>query len=206
MSENAESTNIDNFTDDFINKIDFNNQGNAINKLCWIGVFIANQFSFCNAVESRKSLHEMKPHLYREVIEDNQLERIVTAANYFKSTVENFSNTFSPENAFPGLLDIGIMRESAVKALSEGVKLVSRKNNEKKAEILSINSLMNSINVNINLYNETLTWGENNRRLNIHANNPEGTQKAGVLRSVKPITENEINLTTKRFLEKTHET
>jgi len=193
--ENTKSDNIDDFTENFINRIDFNNQGIAVKKLCWLGIFIANQFSFCNAAESRKRLHEMKPHLYREAIEDDRIKGIEIAAKIFNNTVKNFSSNFSPQNAFSGLLDIGIMRESAIKALSEGVKLANRKDDEEKIEVFSlVDSLMNSINVNIGLYNEALTWGEDNRRLNIHANDPERTQKARVLRLVSPITESEVGL------------
>ena len=163
--KDAESINVDTFTEDFINEIDFNNQGTAISKLTWIGVFIANQFNRCNATESRKKLHEMKPHIYREIIDDNRLEKIEIAANYLKNKVEDFSNDFSPENAFSGLLDIGILRKTAIKALSAGVKLANGKNNEEKPKVLSlVNSLMDSLNTNIKLYNEALVWGEENRQ------------------------------------------
>lgn len=164
LSENAEPINVDIFTEDFINEIDFNNQGTAISKLFWIGVFIANQFTRCNATESRKKLHELKPHIYREIIEDNRLEKTEIAANYLRNKVEDFSKSFSPENAFAGLLNIGL-RETAIKALSHGVKLANRKSNEEKPKVLSlVNSLMDSLNANIKLYNEALVWGENNRQ------------------------------------------
>ena len=57
-----------------------------------------------------------------------------------------------------------------------------------------VKSLLDSINVNIDLYNAVLTWDEDDRRLNIHVDNPIMTQTARVLRPVKTITENEVGL------------
>jgi len=193
IPENSKSDNIDNFAENFIKTIDFNNQGIAINKLCWLGIFIANQFSFCNAAESRKRLHDMKPHLYGESIEDGRIKAIKKAANIFNNAVEKLSGNFSPQNAFAGLFDIGTMRGLAVKALSEGVKLANRKENEEKKDVFSlVGFLMNSININISLFNETLTWGEDNMRQSIQANDLKQIQKTGALRPVRPITEREI--------------
>jgi hypothetical protein len=107
----------------------------------------------------------LKPHIYREIIEDNRLEKIEIAANYLRNKVENFSSCFSPENAFSSLLNIGLLRESAIQALSHGVKLANGKRIEEKPKVLSlVNSIMDSLNTNIKLYNEALIWGEDNKQ------------------------------------------
>jgi len=187
--------NIEEYTKDFINKLDYDDQGKTTNELFWLGIFIANQFCRCNATESRKRLHEINSQIYREAIEDNRLERIENSVDLYEKAITYHRENFSPKDAFKSLLDMGNLRETAIKALSNGVMLANRKKDEEKNNIKNtVKALLDSINIDIDLYNSVLTWREDNRRLNIHANNPKGTQTARVLRPIKSITENEIGL------------
>jgi len=188
LLKNEEIITIDNYTETFINKIDFNNQGITINELFWLGIFIANQFCRCNATESRKRLHEINPQVYREIIEDNRLEKIEKAVNLYEKAIIYHRENFSPKDAFINIHDMGSLRESAVKALSNGVTLANReKDNEKKEKIKNIvNSLLCSINIDIDLYNAVLKLKEDN------INNLKHTKKIRLLRQINNITGKEI--------------
>jgi hypothetical protein len=194
LLENANQLNIEEYTKEYLNNLDYNEPGKVTSDLFWLGVFIANQFCRCNATESRKKLHEMNPRIYNEIVEDNRLERIENSVDLYEKAITYHKDNFSPKDAFRSLLDIGILRKSAIKALSNGIKFANSKKIDAEKEIIinTVKSLLDSINIDIDLYNTVLIWNENNRRLNIHANNPQGTQKARVLRPVELITENEI--------------
>jgi hypothetical protein len=190
--ENSKSIlNIVEYTKDYISKLNYDDQGKTTNELFWLGIFIANQFCLCNATESRKRLHEINPQIYREIVEDSRLERIKNSVDLYEKAITYHRENFSPKDAFKSLLDMRNLRETAIKALSNGVMLANRKkDNEGKENIKNmVKSLLDAINIDIDLYNAVLTWGEDIRRLNTLANDSKQTQKARVLRPVRPITE-----------------
>ncbi len=147
--------NIEDCTKKYLDKLDYSNSGKTTSELFWLGTFIANQFCRCNATESRKKLHEMNPHTYKEVVEDKRLEKIVKSVDLYEKAVLYHKNNFSPKDAFNGLLDIETLREPAVKALINGVKFANNKkdNIEKETIISVVKSLLDSLNINIELYN-----------------------------------------------------
>ena len=187
---------IDSATEIKLKNINYDNPGSAIKELIWLGAIIANEFAFCNAANSRNRLHEMKPQLYKEAVEDNRIKRIEIAANLYENAVLEFTANFNYKKAFSNLLDINIARNSAIKALSEGTKLANnKKDDNERREILSlISSLLSSINLAITLFNNLLVFDEDRRRVDIHNNDTEMTQKPRVLRPVKEINESEIGL------------
>jgi len=119
--------NIEEYTKDYISKLNYNDRGKTTNELFWLGIFIANQFCLCVATESRKRLHEINPQIYRESIEDNRLERIENSADHYEKAITYHRENFFPKDAFKSLLDIGNLRETAIKALSYGVILANKK-------------------------------------------------------------------------------